>query len=132
MGLAPFVSKRGHRYYVFFIDDFSRFTWIYFLETRAQLLTAYQTFATMVRTQYDSAICIFHANSGGEYLSRSLRRFFLRKALFLSTHAPVLTLITVLLSVSIVTFLRPLKLCCLAPRFLLDSGLKPSLLIFIL
>jgi hypothetical protein len=50
-----------------------RFTWIYCLETRAQVLTAYQTFPTMVRTQYDSSIRVFRADSGGEYLSRSLR-----------------------------------------------------------
>jgi hypothetical protein len=39
------------------------------------VLIAYQTFATMVHTQYDSAIHIFHADSGGEYLSRSLCHF---------------------------------------------------------
>jgi hypothetical protein len=58
--------------------------------------------------------------------------FFLSRALVLSTRAPVLMLRMVLLSVSIVTFLRPLELCCLPPMFLLSSGLKPSLLLFIL
>jgi hypothetical protein len=70
---APFVLKGGYHYYVIFIDDFSRFTWIYCLETRAQVLTAYQTFPMMVCTQYDSSIRVFRADSGGEYLSRSLR-----------------------------------------------------------
>jgi hypothetical protein len=58
--------------------------------------------------------------------------FFLSRTLFLSTRAPVLMLKTMLLSVSIVTFLRSLEPCCLPPLSLLSSGLKLSLLLFTL
>jgi hypothetical protein len=52
---------------VVFIDDFLHITWIYFLESWAQVLTVYQIFPATVHTQSDSFIRVFCADSVREY-----------------------------------------------------------------
>jgi hypothetical protein len=73
-GPAPFVSKDGHKYYIIFIYEFSRHTWIYFMKHRSEALSIYKNFSAMIHTHFDTSIQVFHADSTGEYLSGALHQ----------------------------------------------------------
>jgi hypothetical protein len=73
-GLTLFVSKGGHKYYIIFIDDFSHYTWIYFTKHHSEALSIYKNFSAMIHTHFDTTICVFRADSAGEYLSNTLRQ----------------------------------------------------------
>jgi hypothetical protein len=57
---------------VLFIDDHSRFTWIYFLKHRSELPQIYITFANMVKTQFSCSIKILRTDNAMEYRDSSL------------------------------------------------------------
>ena len=48
-GLAPVFSVQGYRYYVSFVDDFSRFTWIFPLKTKDETLAVFKIFKNKLR-----------------------------------------------------------------------------------
>jgi transposase InsO family protein len=72
--LSPFVSKGGYKYYIIFIDDFSRHTWIYFMKHHSETLSMYKNFSIMIRTHFDTSIRVFHVDSAREYLSDALHQ----------------------------------------------------------
>jgi hypothetical protein len=71
---TPFVSKGGHKYYIIFIDDFSRHTWIYFMKHHSEALSIYKNFSAMIHTHFDTSIHVFRADFVGGYLSDALHQ----------------------------------------------------------
>jgi len=51
-GPSPIVSRNGYRYYVSFIDAFSRCTWIYFLKQKSEVYEVFTKFKTKVELQF--------------------------------------------------------------------------------
>jgi hypothetical protein len=40
----------GSRYFVIFVDDYSRYTWVFLMKSHSELLDIYLNFAKMVET----------------------------------------------------------------------------------
>ncbi|KAI3681339.1 hypothetical protein L6452_36130 [Arctium lappa] len=74
-GPAPHPSMGGARYFVIFIDDHTRFTWIYLMKHRSELPKIYIMFARMIHTQFLKPIKILRANNAMEYKKSSLLSF---------------------------------------------------------
>jgi hypothetical protein len=53
---SPFTSVRSCKYHVIFIDDFSRFTWIYPLYNKSEVFDSFVKFKLLVENQFFSKI----------------------------------------------------------------------------
>ena len=60
-------SIGGSQYFVIFVDDYSRYSWIFNMKHRSKLLEVYSNFAKMVETQFSKRIKIFRSNNALEY-----------------------------------------------------------------
>lgn len=66
-GPRHFLSFSGYEYYVSFIDEYSRKTWILFMKTNNQVFKRFQEFKALVENQTMNKIKAFRTDNGGEY-----------------------------------------------------------------
>ena len=57
------------------MDDFSRYTWIYLLHHKSELVTIYQTFHKMIETQFNRTVKVFRPDNAQEYNDKSFLSF---------------------------------------------------------
>jgi len=76
-GIAPVISHEHYKYFVIFIDDFTRFTWVYFFRSKSEVFSLFKAFLSLIETQFSAKIIIFQSDSGGEYMSNEIQ-FFLQ------------------------------------------------------
>ena len=74
---GPFkiCSIGGARYFLTFVDDFSRKTWIYFLSHKSQVLEKFKHLVRMLKTSTGRNISALRTDNGGEYISTAFRDF---------------------------------------------------------
>ena len=69
------VSLSGYEYYVTFIDNYSKKTWIYFMKTKDEVFSRFQEFKALVENQTRRKIKTLRSNNGGEYTSKAFKDF---------------------------------------------------------
>jgi transposase InsO family protein len=74
-------SLSGYLYYVLFIDDYSRKTWIYFLKTKGEVFKRFQEFKALVENQTGKKIRCLRSDNGGEYTSKDFDDYCVREGI---------------------------------------------------
>jgi hypothetical protein len=87
-GIAHVVSHAHYKYFVTFIDDFSRFTWVYFLWAKAEVFSVFKRFLALLETQFSASIKILCSYSGGEYMSNEFQDLLQSKGIISQCSCP--------------------------------------------
>ena len=73
------ASILGFQYFVTFIDDYSRCTWLFLMKKRAKLCSIFQKFYAEILTQFNISIRVLRSDNAREY-------FFAPFISFMSQH----------------------------------------------
>ena len=65
----PSSSLSRYVYYVSFIDDYSRKTWIYFMKNKDEFFNKFKEFKSLIENHTDKKINTFRLDNGGEFTS---------------------------------------------------------------
>ncbi|KAK4395806.1 Retrovirus-related Pol polyprotein from transposon RE2 [Sesamum angolense] len=87
-GPCRFESLRGFRYFITFVDDYSRMTWVYLLKDRSQVPTIITSFYNEIYTQFSVNIRILRTDNALEFVQKSVSDFCNSKGILHQTSCP--------------------------------------------
>ena len=68
-------SLGGASYFLIFVDDRSRYTWVYFIWRKSDVFEYFKEFRTLIEKQTGKYIKILRSDQGGEYKSGAFNRY---------------------------------------------------------
>jgi hypothetical protein len=81
----------GARYFVLFIDDFSRRCWVYPIRRKADVLAVFKTFKAPIELESEKKIKCLRTDNEGEYTSDEFDNFFQHEGIkrqFITAYTP--------------------------------------------
>ena len=87
-GITPVISHAKYKYFVKFIGDYNKYTWIYFLRSKSEVFSVFQKFVAYVETQFSSSIKVLRFDSSGEYMSHEFHDFLQNKGIVSQRSCP--------------------------------------------
>ena len=73
--LSGVLTRGGKRYFITFINDFSRFTYVYLMRNKDESFDMFKGYKIEVENQNDVKVMILRSDRGGKYLSNDFSIF---------------------------------------------------------
>jgi hypothetical protein len=85
---SPITSISGYKYYVVFVDDYLRYTWLYPLKTKSEVYECFVKFKLLVEKQFSSSIKQLQSDGGGEFTSSFFQSFLTQNGIMHRKSCP--------------------------------------------
>lgn len=72
-GPSPIVYNQGFKYYVIFVDEYTRYSWFFPLLIKMSSSQSLFYFKKQVENQLNRKIKVFQSDGGGEYISKQFK-----------------------------------------------------------
>lgn len=82
---SPIHSYDGYKYFVLFIDDRSRATWLYLLKSKNEVCSVFKDFHNMVINQFGAKVKTFRSDNGTEFVKGILPDYLRSHGIILQT-----------------------------------------------
>ena len=79
------MSLIGCRYFVTFVNDYSRTTWLYLLRNLSELFSHFRAFCVEIHTKFHVYVQSLRSDNTKEYLSKQFKSFMLQNDIFHQT-----------------------------------------------
>ncbi|GKB70816.1 retrovirus-related pol polyprotein from transposon TNT 1-94 [Tanacetum coccineum] len=70
------ASINGKKYILVIVDDFSRYTWVYFLRSKDETLEIIKKFITQAQLNYKAKVCKIRTDNGTEFKNATLKAHY--------------------------------------------------------
>ena len=75
-GPAPQSGLKGHRWFLIFVDEATRYTWTYLLIAKSAVAATIQQFCTIIETQFGHRIQHFRSDNARDFINANMSLFF--------------------------------------------------------
>jgi len=78
-GPSRIKTITGKRWFITFIDDHTRITWVFLLHEKSEAKNVFKNFNKMIQIKFQTQIQVFKSDNGKEYFNVILGDFFRAK-----------------------------------------------------
>ena len=86
--LKSHITYGGNQYYITFIDDYTRYAYVYLMKTKDEAFDKFKIYKAEIETQLGVKIKILHSDRGGEYFSNEFTLFRKQQGIIHQCTAP--------------------------------------------